>query len=130
MLYTKIFFSSYTPEFHTPIQKQSFRSNIIIGSYFLSSGSSYCQPSIYEAAVIFLYSLLKLPGLEHYEIKALPSHYFKQLPVVPSNSIYEHVICNILFTLKFVKEGETNLTRFYFNRINSLKLVQLLIAER
>ena len=65
MLYAKVFFSSYTPEFHTLIQKQSFKSNMIIGAYFLASGTSYFQPSVYEAAVIFLYSILKLPGLEH-----------------------------------------------------------------
>ena len=88
MLYCKMHFSNYSPDFHTPSQKQSYKSNVIIGSYFLSAGTSRINPSIYEAAVVFLYSILKLPGLEHSEIKALPSHYFKNLPIITSISIY------------------------------------------
>ena len=65
MLYTKIFFSVYSPDYHTPNQKQSFKSNLIIGAYFLSAGTSQIQPSVYEAAVVFLYANLGLPGISH-----------------------------------------------------------------
>ena len=63
LLYCKMHFSNYSPDFHTPAQKQSYKSNITIGSYFLSAGTSGIHPSIYEAAVVFLYSILKLPGI-------------------------------------------------------------------
>lgn len=42
---------------------QQFKSNMVIGSYFLSAGTSCIQPSIYEAGVIFLYSFLKTRGV-------------------------------------------------------------------
>lgn len=64
MLYAKLYFS-HTKENNIQNLNQHFKSNMIIGSYFLSAGTSYIQPSLYETGTIFLYSFLKLNGVEH-----------------------------------------------------------------
>ena len=44
-------------------------------------------------------------------------------------ALYEHILCNLLFTLKYIVEGSATFVRFVFNRIVSLKFVQLLMLE-
>ena len=63
MLYSKVYFSMYNPEVHTPLQKQTFKTNLTMGAYFLASGTSFIHPSIYESAVVFVYANLRLPGI-------------------------------------------------------------------
>lgn len=100
-----------------------------MGAYFLSAGTSFVQPSVYEAAVVFLYSFLKLKGVENKEVKNLPSHMFKNLPILATHSMYEYILCNVLFTLKYIKEAGHNYLRFAFNRIFTYKLVEELLRK-
>jgi hypothetical protein len=129
MLYTKLYFSR-NEEANIIEMNQQFKSNMVIGAYFLSAGTSCIQPSIYETGMIFLYSFLKMRGVEYREMKELPSHLFKNLPIVPNHSLYEYILCTLLFTLKYVKEGPQTYIRFAFNRIMSLKLVELLLKNQ
>jgi hypothetical protein len=46
MLYAKLYFSHYQDNTIADLNQQ-FKSNMIIGSYFMSEGTSYIQPSLY-----------------------------------------------------------------------------------
>lgn len=48
---------------------------------------------------------------------------FKNLPLIATHSIYEYIISNIQYSLKYIKEKDKLYQRFAFNRIVSLKLV-------
>lgn len=74
----------------------------------MASGSSYCKPSIFETAILFLQSLINIMHSNNNQdknltLKTLPSHLFKNLPVVPSSSLFDYIACNILFCLKYIK---------------------------
>ncbi len=103
--------------------KQHFKSNLTIGAYFLAAGSSRIKASFYESAVLFLYSIFKHNKKDIVEIKTLPSHLFKNLPVITGKSLFDYIICNALFSMKYIREGNAVYTRFIFNRIMTLKMI-------
>ena len=103
--------------------KENLKNNIIIGAYFIAAGSSRIKSSVYETAVLFVYSIFKHHPKDMKEIKTLPSHLFKNLPVVVGSSIYDYILCNSLFSLKYIYEAKTVYTRFVFNRIMTLKMI-------
>lgn len=54
---------------------------------------------------------------------------FKNLPIIATHSMYEYILCNTLFSLKYIREAGHNYLRFAFNRIFSLKLVEALLKN-
>lgn len=54
---------------------------------------------------------------------------FKNLPIIATHSIYEYILCNLLFSLKYIKEGKNQYLRFAFNRIFSYKLIEELLKK-
>lgn len=54
---------------------------------------------------------------------------FKNLPIIATHSLYDYILCNTLFSLKYIKEGGQSYLRFAFNRLLSLKLVETLLKD-
>ena len=122
MLYMKLCFSKKKEDRKSAIQNY-FEENLKIGAYFLAAGTSRIVPSVYESSVMLLYTLFKDNSEEIKKIKALPTHLFRNLPVNIGKSIYDYIICNALFTMKYVHEHKKSYMRFVFNRIMTLKMI-------
>ena len=84
--------------------------------------------SVYESAVLLAFNLIE--NNKHLrEFKSLPTHLFKTLPIVSQNTIYDFIMNICLYSLTYVKENNQFFSRFAFNRLMTLKLLDVLVRE-
>ncbi len=96
----------------------------------MGKGADMVLPSIFESAVLFLSNLIEKNKGNLREFKCLPSHLFKSLPIVSQNTIYDFVVNIGLHSLSYFKDVNGNLfSRLVFNRIMTLKLLDLVVKE-
>lgn len=87
------------------------------------------MPCIYESAVLLLTNLLEKNSVNLREIKSLPSHLFKTLPIISQPTVYDFVIVVGLWVLTYVKENNNLYCRFACNRLMTLKLMDLMVKD-
>ena len=60
------------------------------------------------------------------EQKPLPSHLFKNLPIVAHNNIIYWITNTLLFSLKYVRKDNAVFSKLNVNRIFAFKLLNLI----
>ena len=61
--------------------------------------------------------------------KSLPSHLFKTLPVVSHNEMMHWLANILLFSLKYVRQGDKVYSKLNVNRIHPFKLLTLIFKH-
>ena len=100
-----------------------------IGSYFLGYGMETKTAPVYEFGVLLLCHLFENNRSDIKEQKPLPSHLFKSLPIVAHNSMVHWVTNTLLFSLKYIKQGENVFSKLNTNRIFPFKLLSLIFEH-
>ena len=92
----------------------------------IAAGASRIKKSLYQSGVIFVFSVLMHSSLL-VPAKAIKSHLFHNLPMIPSTSIYDYIACIVLDTLKYIYEKGVPYIKFVFNRIMSIRMIKQLL---